>query len=86
MKKTNSPIINLSDAIHRCGNFHEEDRKMNFYIDGLLPTARTIVAHFSESKLKSDLTFKELTHFASAEGEAVHTDVQQYKSSRNNYY
>lgn len=34
----------LDDAINRCRNVHEEDEKTSFYIDGFLPTNRTVLA------------------------------------------
>lgn len=51
----------LGDSIHLCGNDHEEDQEMIFYIDGILHTARPIVARFRASQPRRELTFKDLT-------------------------
>lgn len=68
---------NLYDAMHRCGNVHEKDEEMNFYIDGVLPTTRTIVARFRESERRRDVKFEDFTHFARAECEAARDRLQQ---------
>lgn len=61
----------LNHDVQLCGNFHEVNEKIIFYIDVHLPTTRTIVAHFRESEPSRDLTFKDITHFARAQVEAI---------------
>ena len=61
----------LLGALHRCGNVHGEDEKMTLYVDGLLPTLRTVVARYRESVHRRSMTFRALVNYAHHEDEAV---------------
>lgn len=50
----------LNDAIYHCGNFQEEDKMMIIYIDGIIPTSRTIVSRFRECQLRRAKTFEDI--------------------------
>ena len=39
----------IKNAAYFCGNVHEEDEKMTFFIDRLRPEIMTIVARFREN-------------------------------------
>jgi len=67
----------LNQAIYRCGNVHEEDEKMTYYIDGLSDTIRMVVARYRESIPRRELTFESLCHFARSEDDAHRARYQQ---------
>lgn len=46
----------LNDTVTRFGNVHAESEKMTFFVDGLLPTTRPIVARLRESTHRDELT------------------------------
>ena len=48
------------EAINRCGNVHNEGKKITLYIDGLTSTIRTIVVRHRESVSLRDLTFEDI--------------------------
>ena len=59
----------INQATYRCGNVHSEDEKMKFYVDGLMPNIRKIVALFRENQFRQDMTFERLSLFAKEEGD-----------------
>ena len=67
----------LNDAIFRCGNIHEEDEKMTYYVDGLNNTIRMVVAQYRENVPRRDLTFEGLCHFARSEDDAHRARMEQ---------
>lgn len=73
-------------TLYICGNVHEEDEKRTFYIEGLIPGIRTIVALLREIQPIHDLTFEDFTHFAKGEGYAFPDSAQQYNPSSNTHY
>ena len=60
----------LNNAAYRCGNVYDETDKMTFFINGLSPTIRNIVARHRESQPRRSLTYEELVQFARDEGES----------------
>ena len=58
----------LSLAFARCGNAHPSSEKIQFFLDGLDPAIKSLVARYRERHRKA--TFLELVQFAQAEGEA----------------
>ena len=65
-----------NQATYRCGNVHSEDEKMTFYVDGLMPNIRTIVARFRENEFRHDMTFELLIQFAKDEGDAARARLE----------
>ena len=61
----------VNEAVYRCGNVHEEDEKMTFYVDGLQQEIRTVVARHREHSFRDEMTFELLVQFAQDEGDAV---------------
>lgn len=58
----------LNNAVRRCGNVHSSEERMTMFVDGLLPSIRSLVARHRESHRRS--SYIELVHFARAEGDA----------------
>ena len=58
------------------GNVHSEDEKMTFYVYGLMPNIRTIVARFRENEFRHDMTFERLIQFAKDEGDAARARIE----------
>lgn len=54
----------MNDAVHRCGNVHEEIDKMTLFVDGLLSIIQTIVVLFQQSKKRLRLSYEELVQFS----------------------
>lgn len=59
----------LHNAAYRCGNVHEEDRKINLYINGLLPVLTTIVQRFQNATPRSELSMERIAQFSIEEGD-----------------
>lgn len=58
----------LNDAVARCEVIQFESEKMRFFVDGLLPCTRPIVARFCGSTHRDEITFEFLVNFAKDEG------------------
>ena len=59
----------MNKALSRCGNVHSPDEIITWYVDGLHPTIRTVVARYRESHRHA--TYLDLVDFAQHEGDAV---------------
>ena len=60
----------INDLAYRCGNVHDEVAKTTFFINGLHPAIRSIVARFRESQPRRCVTFDAIVHYARDEGDA----------------
>ena len=49
---------------------------MTFYVDGLMPKIRTIVARFCENEFRKYMTFQRLIQFAKDEGDAAQARIE----------
>ena len=58
----------LNKAFHRCGNVHNRDDRMAYFVDGLIPAIKELVARHREAN--SRCTYLDLVTFAKAQGEA----------------
>lgn len=45
----------LNNAAYRCGNVHDEDKKINLYVRGILPALEIILQRFRNSSPPSEL-------------------------------
>ena len=54
----------VNDSTYRCGNVHDETAKITFFINGLNPVIRSIVARYRESQPRRSLTFDAVVLFA----------------------
>ena len=59
----------INDAAYRCGGVHGETEKMDLFVEGLLPSTRTMVSRHRESQPRWSLTYDSLVRFAREEGE-----------------
>ena len=58
----------LNKAFHRCGNVHSREDRIAYFIDGLLPSIKDLVARHREAKPRTN--YLEVVTYAKAEGEA----------------
>ena len=49
---------------------------MTFYVEGLMPNIRTIVAQFRENEFCHDMTFERLIQFEKDEGDAARARIE----------
>ena len=69
----------LNKAFHRCGNVHGRDDRMAYFVDGLTPAIKELVARHREAN--SRCTYLDLVTFAKAEGEAYRARLPQRNRS-----
>jgi hypothetical protein len=74
----------VNQATYRCGNVHDEDEKMTFYVDGLLPCIKTLVARFRESEYRYHMTFERLMQHAKDEGDAFRSRNEHIRPAGRN--
>ena len=58
----------LNRAFHRCGNVHSREDRISYFVDGLLPAIKDLVARHREAHARC--SYLELVSYAKAEGEA----------------
>ena len=57
---------------------------MTFYVDGLMPSTRTIVARFREEQPRFELTFERLDQHAHDEGDAFRARLNALRKISSN--
>ena len=70
-------------AAYRCGNVFTEIERVGVFVDGLLPTTRTLVSRHKEATPRDKLLFDDIVSYAQDEGEAYRASKAVKGSSRN---
>jgi hypothetical protein len=72
----------INHAAYRCGNVYDEDERMTFFIDGLRPETRTVVARYRENEFRQDMTMERLVQHAKDSGDSFRAMAPSLRTPR----